>query len=195
MTGIVEGKNKDKVEAVFVTLQAIRGVQPGNVTEGVIEAEAESEARLTPRVMFGELVHFVHGTATVDEPRVKAAIGNDLTLRRQFNSLLKSSRVAMAPSQAQAATGEVLEQRKTRAFTLLFKPSRANADQIYVLLTVHAESGIVDGHRPVIIANVATGIGRLQFPPLKDKSAQLLLEANDQRLIIAQNADAELSLM
>ena len=193
MTGIIEGK--DKVEAVFVTLQAVRGIKARREVDGLTEDVPESEIRSALPVMFGELVHYIHGTATVDEARVKAVISNDLTLRRQFNSLLISSRVAMAPSQAQASTDEILEQRKTREFTLLFKPSRANEDQIYVLLTVHAESGMVDGHRPVIIASLATGVGRLQFPPLKDKSAQLLLEANDQRLIIAQNADAELSLI
>lgn len=184
MTDIVEGK--DKVEAVFVTLQALRGVRGGY------------DSRSASPVMFGELVHYVHGSAEIDEDRVKAAICTDLTLRRQFNNLLNSSRVATAPSQAQAASGEPvpgLTQRKTRAFTLLFKPSRANADQIYILLSVHAESGMADGHRPVIIASLASEVGRLQFPPLKDQSAQLLLGVEDQRLVIAQNADAELSLI
>ena len=179
MTATVE----DTVEAVFVSLQAIRG--------------AKAECTKVP-VMFGELVHYVHGTATVDEQRVKTAISNDLSLRRQFDSLLKNARVAAAPSQAQAASGASdpgSMQRKTRAFTLLFKPSRANADQIYVLLTVHAESGMKDGHCPVIIASLASEIGRLQFPPLKDQSAQLLMDVDDQRLVIVHNADAELSLI
>ncbi len=183
MNGIAE----DTVETVFVALQAIRGVKA--------EYSANSVVKSTVPVMFGELVHYVHGTASVDEARVKAAINSDLALRRQFNSVLKSSRVAAAPSQAQAASGEPLVQRKTRAFTLIFKPSRANVDQIYVLLSVHAESGMVDGHCPVIIASLPSEIGRLQFPPLKDQSAQLLLEVDDEGLVIAQNADAELSLI
>jgi len=190
MTGIVE----DTVETVFVTLQALRGTRAGYDVNFVVNSVVGSASP----VMFGELVHYVHGTATVDEDRVKAAIASNLTLRRQFNSLLKNSRVAVAASQAQAASDEpisALVQRKTRAFTLLFKPSRANADQIYVLLTVHAESGMVDGHRPVIIASLASEVGRLQFPLLKDQSAQLLLDVDDQRLVIAQNADAELSLI
>ena len=183
MTGIVE----EAVETVFVTLQASRGVKSGHAVNLAVRSASP--------VMFGELVHYVHGTATVDEFRVKTAIGSDLTLRRQFNNLLDSSRVAAAPSQAQAATGDPLRQRKTRAFTLLFKPSRANADQIYVLLIVHAESGMVDGHRPVIIASLASEIERLQFPLLKDRSTQLLVDVGDQRLKIVQNADAELSLI
>jgi len=183
MSGIVE----DTVETVFVALQAVRGVKAGVGTK--------SAEKTTAPVLFGELVHYVHGTASVDEPKVKAAISSDLVLRRQFYSLLKSSRVAAAPSQAQAASGEPLVQRKTRAFTLIFKASRANADQIYVLLTVHAESEMVDGHRPVIIASLSSEVGRLQFPPLKDQSAQLLLEVDDERLVIVQNADAELSLI
>ena len=183
MNGIAE----DRVETVFVALQAIRGVKA--------EYGANSVVKSIVPVMFGELVHYVHGTALVDEARVKAAINSDLVLRRQFNNLLKSSRVATAPSQAQAASGESLVQRKTRAFTLVFKSSRANKDQIYVLLTVHAESGMADGHRPVIIASLFSELGRLQFPPLKDQSAQLLLEIDDERLVIVQNADAELSLI
>ena len=194
MTGIVE----DTAETVFVALQDLRGVKAGHGVNAVVNSVVNSVVGSASPVMFGELVHYVHGTATVDEDRVKAAIASNLTLRRQFNSLLKSSRVAAALSQAQAASDEpvsALIQRKTRAFTLLFKPSRANADQIYVLLTVHAESGMVDGHRPVIIASLASEVGRLQFPRLKDQSAQLLLDVDDQRLVIAQNADAELSLI
>ncbi|OUR90588.1 hypothetical protein A9Q81_19075 [Gammaproteobacteria bacterium 42_54_T18] len=186
MNGIAEGT----VETVFVALQAARGVKATKAGYGTKSAVKS----ITP-VLFGELVHYVHGTASVDESKVRAAISRDLVLRRQFYSLLESSRVATAPSQAQAASGEPLVQRKTRAFTLVFKPSRANADQIYVLLTVHAESGMADGHRPVIIASLSSEVGRLQFPPLKDQSAQLLLEVEDKRLVIVQNADAELSLI
>ena len=187
MTGTVE----DTAEAVFVSLQAIRGAKAERTM-------AECTTAPEVPVMFGELVHYAYGTALVDELRVKTAINNDLSLRRQFDSLLKDARVASAPSQAQAASGAPEPgsiQRKTRAFSLNFKPSRASANQVYVLLTVYPESGLEDGHCPVIIASLVSEIGRLQFPQLKDQAAQLLMEIDDQRLVIAQNADAELSLI
>ena len=201
------------IEEAFIALQAARGLRSGS---------------LSRPVMFGEMVHYIHGTAEVDELRVEEQIGSNLSLRRQFNQLLEAARVATAPKQALAASEEAsvddgktkvsVAKRETRSFTLAFKHSKANADQIYVLLTVHPESGMADGHAPVVLASKQVGPGgasevepssekdlsvragllelvRLCFPPLKDHRAQLLLVTGDQRLVLAQDSDAELSLL
>ena len=168
------------VEETFVALQGVRGLQQ----------KSESQP-----VMFGELVHYVHGTANVDDERVSDALGTNLPLRRQFNKLIEQTRVASHPMQAQAASDELLNQRESRAFTLKFKTSRANDKQIFVLLVVHAESNLADGHLPVLLANKEHKIGRLCFPALKDQTAQLLLEHDDEKLVLMRDPDAELSLI
>lgn len=170
------------IEDVFTVLQAARGLRTGSHDRPV---------------MFGEIVHYIHGSAEVDESRVQEQIASNLVLRRQFSQLLERVRTAAAPKQALAASKELGIDRETRCFTLAFKYSKANADQVYVLLTVHPESGMADGHAPVVLANkeALSQVVRLCFPPLKDHRSQLLLVTDDQRLVLAQDSDAELSLL
>jgi len=168
-------------EAVFVALQAKRGLKTGEV--------------LDRPVMFGELVHYLQGTAAVDEGRIQGQLNTNLDLLRQFNQLLSQCRVATAPQQAQAASAEPLNQRETRAFSVTFTSSRANTEQVYVLLTLHPESGLDDGHEPVLLVSKADKIGRLCFPAIKDHTSQLLFLAGDDKLSLVRDPNAELSLL
>lgn len=179
---------KEAIETTYTLLQATRGLRGD-------KAGSEYTSNTDRPVMFGELVHYMHGSAEVDEIRIQDQLRRNLSLRRQFNHLLECTRIAVASAQAQAASNEPLSQRETRTFTLKFKCSRANLDQVYVLLTVHPESGMADGKTPVILAKNATDIERLCFPPLKDHSTQLMFVANDERLVLVQDGDTELSLM
>ena len=168
------------VEAAFVGLQGMRGLR--------------RSADMRP-VMFGELVHYVHGTAQVDDARLCEQLSTNLSLRHQFMVLLEKSRIAIAPAQAQAASKELLSLRETRAFTLKFKPSNADSEQVYVLLTVHPESGLADGYSPILLATKGAEVGRLCFPLLTDQRAQLLLVEGDHRLALLREPDTEVSLV
>jgi len=171
---------RQSAEAAFVALQGVRGLQQS------------SEHR---PVLLGELVHYLQGHVAVDDGRIREQLKAQLSLRRQFNQLLNDLRVATAPRQAQAASAGLLNARETRAFSLKFKVSRAHPDQVYVLLAVLGEACMADGRQPVLIASKDSDIVRLCFPVLNDHSAQALLLADDERLILLRDPDAELSLV
>ena len=168
-------------EQLFVATQGLRGLQQ----------KGDSQRP----VLLGELLHYIRGSAPVDEALIVEQLRSRLPLRRQLNQLVNELRVASAPRQALAASAEPLKVRDTRAFSLKFTPSRAHDDQVYVLLTVHLESGLNDGHKPVIVATKDAAINRLCFPVLRERSAQMLLLESDPGLALLRDNDAELSLL
>ena len=171
----------EQAEAIFVALQAQRAFK--------------SDEQHDVPVMFAELMHYVHGTAEVDTQRVSGAISSNIPLRQQYQHLLTNRRVATMPMQAQAASDGLLTERSCRAFTIKFKTSKANPQQIYVILLAHAESGLKEGHAPVLLANKLAEVGRLCFPALTELKAQLLLDEADPQLVLMRDPDAELSLI
>ena len=171
---------QQSTESVFIALQGLRGLQQS------VEHRP---------VLLGELIHYVRGSAEVNETLIREQLKTQLPLRRQFNQLLEDLRVATAPRQAQAASDEVCTGREAAGFSLKFKASKAHSDQIYIILTVRGESGMVDGHNPVIVVEREDDIERLCFPVLNEHRAQTLLLENDSCLALLRDPDAELSLI
>lgn len=173
-------KGKNPNAAVFAGVQAIRGLNQRSATRAVL---------------LNDLINYINGHEGIDDAWIRQALNSNLTLRRQFNQLLASKRVGFDQVQAQADSGELVQERVAETFTLKFKLSRANTKQVYVLLKVSPEACLAESHKPVLIVEKSDVVERICFPELCDGIAQTLLESDDQRLILLRDPEAEISLV
>ena len=149
-------------------------------------------------VMFADIVRYVMGNDD-QEGVVYQAICNDLSKRRMYQQALNQSRFAFGKQEAHAQSAGEIELRQGEGFTIKLKFSRANANQCYVILLLDesllSKSVLADPDRAIILHISDTEQHkRLQFPPLLDGKSQLMMLADDERLILLKNINTELSL-
>ncbi len=146
-------------------------------------------------VMFAQILHYIRGGEGIDKTHVEQAVNTDLRCRRIFQQLLTSQRVAFAPKEARADDSAPIDNRQTRAFNLKFRASKADAQQIYVILQVTAEAGLADGQKVSLLAVGNQQVKQLQFPVLQDGQTLTILLQGDDCLELLRDAETELSLV
>lgn len=179
-------------EQVFVALQAKKALRQPLTN--------------TKPVMFADIVAYVMGKSE-NADDVHQAINSDLSKRYIYKEVLNQSRFAVGLREAHAkSTGEI-ELRRGQGFTIKLKTSRANAQQCYVILVL--DETLLDGNKTSqllsdtdksIVLHICGEFNhehrhqRLQFPPLFDGKSQLMITADDERLLMLKDINNELSL-
>lgn len=152
-------------------------------------------ARETAHVGFAHLVHYVEGRDFEGSERVEAALRNDLSLRRTFKQLLSRRSVAALPQEAQADDGARVSQREGEGFSVLFRPSKANPDQLYVILRVFPDFGAAEGKAFMLVAELDDEVTRVRFPELLDGQSQCILPIDHAPLAALQAPKSHISLV
>ena len=134
-------------ESVFVAVKALHGLH--------------SQAGKS-QVLMADIVQYVTGAEDPNQ-KVATAVKLDLRVRRQLQQVLQHQRLSVAPAEALAQDAAEIEMRIGEGFRILFRPSRADSNQIYVVLELGKELEIQDGIDMLVIAQGENDIARIQF--------------------------------
>ncbi len=124
-------------------------------------------------VVFADLFAYATGSDAGDDARIEAAVAGDVRLRAGLDHLLDKLASARLPRVAAAATGPIGE-RRSGDLVLRLHPSRADRDQIYVVLAMPADWGA--GRRHLIIRRAGAAPLRLALEVDTDGGAQTMID-------------------
>lgn len=131
----------------------------------------------TDKVAFGDLYAYAVDPHHVPADNVLHALDRDAGLQADFQRLLENTSRYHLPEVAAASTG-ALEGREIAGCRIAFRPSRANPDQLYVIIEATADKTF----KPAIIfVKFSDGrTRRLELPDSQNGKAQVLLETNSE---------------
>ncbi|MDV7339127.1 hypothetical protein RYZ26_05960 [Terasakiella sp. A23] len=168
--------NKD-AEQIFKALSAF---------DEVIHPKEE----VPSKVAFSELYAYATNPAHDASPALKAALSTDFSLHRDLRRLLEKQAIVHMPRAAAASSGEI-SQREADGFKLTLKPSKASADQVYLLIQAIDR----DESPTLMFVQEADGpIHRLVIEDFYDGEAQILLRAGDDIVKALRKAQSDVIL-
>lgn len=171
--------------------------------EGKAAAEAVFEALVlrdfvrspsaapTARVGFGDLYAFAASPAARMDARLASALISMPSLRRDLDALLDRISQYRFPRVAAASGGDT-GGREGDGYAIRIKPSKAEPEQVYVLVTVADPAG-----RYPTALFFRTGDGRygaIALPAFVGDTAQLLAEEGSELVRALRDVDAEVFL-
>ena len=138
----------------------------------------------SPGIAFSRLYQYARGDISLDT-ELLAALKQDKTLARDFNALLQKLSWDSLPQVAAASTDSDLRLRETDLCTIRIEPSRAEPDQVYVILELKDPAA---SPPDLLITSAADGaIETLALPQPDDGIIQLLLQADAAILLAMQD--------
>lgn len=146
-------------------------------------------------VLFGELLHYVHGNPQVNRQAIERALQDDVSLRAQFDELLAQHRRFFAPRLVAANSGEKTSERIGEGFRLKIRPSRAGGEQSYIILELDSPSVVSDGDALSLHVRQGSRWASVAFPDLHDQKSQVIVQADDLLLQLLTHSDAEVSII
>jgi hypothetical protein len=154
-----------------------------------------SRSDVAPALLMSDVVAYVRGVDCAGATRVEEALRDNLAVRRQLRTVLEAEHLAFAPRAARADDGTQFDTRETPEFTLDFRASRADAGQVYIVLTLEQTLASPGLTSVTLVAVRDDEPRRLVFNDMEDGQGQLLVDASDERLHWARDARAELFLL
>jgi hypothetical protein len=179
MSGEKNSTPQEPLETIFIALKALQGMQQVDAMRPIVLAD---------------IVEYIRGNE-YQQQRVAVALATDLRVRKQFTMLLNQQRIAIAPQEALAQHAAELEMRLGEGFTLLFRRSRADQQQVYVILELDPALEPVDGAAYSILAMSESDVVRVRFPALNNNRAQAILREGDKQLELLRDPNIELNLI
>lgn len=144
-------------------------------------------------VTASHILNYARGAFLANQAQVEHAIANDLRWRQLYSKALKTGRFSYAPKVAAASDGQ-LSERQGDGYSLRWRSSRAEAGQVYLMLSVDAEQEYEGGSELVLHVLTEHQAARCSFPALHDGRSQVVIESQDLLLALLTNKDAELFL-
>jgi len=127
------------------------------------------------KISFSELYAYATNAAHVPSEALQNALSSDLTTRRDLNKLIKKQSIVHMARAAAASSGDI-EQREADGFSLTLKPSKANSDQVYLII----ESMDRDESPSLLFIEQEAGPTlRLPIDDFREGEAQILLSSQD----------------
>lgn len=179
MTGDQTPYDELPSESLFIAVKALQGLH---------SQDGKRQVRLA------DVVEYVRSGIDRNQ-MVEAAIKTDLTIRRQLQMILQHQRISVAPAEALAQDSSELEMRIGQGFQILFRRSRANTDQVYVVLELEKELEVNDGDDILLIAEGELAIARLQFTNISNGRSQTILRTDDDKFAVIKNPNNALSIL
>ena len=137
-----------------------------------------------PGIAFSRLYQYARGDISLDAALL-AALKQNKSLARDFNALLQKLSWDSLPQVAAATTDTDLRLRETDLCAIRIEPSRAEPDQVYVILELKDPAAAPPD---LLITSAADGgIETLALPDPDDGVIQLLLQADDAVLLAMQD--------
>lgn len=179
MNGDQNTMDYGRTESMFVALKMLQGVH---------QHQAQAP------VLMSDILHYLQG----GEQRVQdieQSIKTDLRARQQYRMLLDQMRVASATREALAQDVAELDVRQGDGFRILFRQSRADSGQTYVILELDTHSRLQQNVDYMLLAEDETTVVRLLFVAPSGGRSQTILPTDDSQLATLKNPDVELSLI
>jgi len=142
------------------------------------------------KVSFCELYAYANNQQHEATPALKKALSSDLRTRRDLNLLLRKHAIAFMERAAAASSGDI-EKREGDGFNLTLKPSKANPDQIYLIIEAFEREEIPT---LLFIESDEVGVLRLKIDDYYDGEAQILLSSQDDVVKALRNHASEVIL-
>ena len=169
-----------RLEAAFTTVSATR---------------AAGQRGLGQPIAFAHLVLYLEGSDQIDRELVESALGEQLPLRRLFKQLLAQRSSATMLSEARADDGSDVAERECSEFTLIFRPSRADPEQAFVIFRPRSGEDVFGDNGFLLVAELDDTTTSIEFPQPQDGQAQLLLPRDDGRVAVIKNPQSMLSVV
>jgi hypothetical protein len=144
----------------------------------------------TPAIGFNRLYDYAMGMGA-DTASVEQALSRNAGLRADLRALLVKVSLTHLPEVAAAGTGE-LESRQTDQCSIRIEPSRAEPDQVYLIIELSDLSAAMPGTLFTCTADDKTD--RLELPEARDGVIQLLLDRSAPILVGLRDHSAEVFL-
>ncbi len=163
---------------------ALRRRPPDATTVDPTRGKGENVGRLPFARLYG------HATGAAD-PAVGRALADDAALLADYRRLLGNLATVHFPKVAAASSG-ALEHRQIAGARLTLRGSRADADQVYLIVQL---DDTTRAPTALIATLDAAGATRLDLPPFQGGRAQLLLDKSSAVVQAFQNINAEVHLI
>ena len=176
-------------EACFIKLQTIRALY----------RQANQEENRN-KVSLRDLGLWFYQPGGERDILVKKALETDLGLYACYRRLRDYSSKVIIPKSAMASSHKV-ERRDGDGFRVFMKPSRANPDQIYVILECDESTGIADEQEIILLIELEGAARengfpmRMTFPPVSGGRTSLLLSRSNPVLDRLSDDDCEIRMV
>lgn len=145
---------------------------------------------VTRKIGFNELYAYANDPAHPPARDLHDALANNLALRRDLKRLLNKQALAHLPRLAAASSGEISE-RDGDGFTLRLRASKAQEDQIYLLIQTEDRD---DSPRLLFVEDENGMLHRLIIDDFSEGEAQILLNLQDDILKALRNVKSTVIL-
>lgn len=164
-------------EALFVALDTLDQI-------------TRADPSLARKVGFNELYAYANDPAHQPSAELLAGLTTNLALRRDFQRLLDKQAIAHLPRLAAASSGDANE-REGDGFTLRLRPSKAQDDQVYLLIDAQDRD---DSPRLLFVEEENGPVHRLIIDDFFEGEAQILLNLQDDILKALRNVKSSVIL-
>ena len=145
-----------------------------NIVEALSVLDALDEpTAVTTAVPFSELYAYAIDPGERPRPELLNALATSPRLRADLNRLLGNPAIVHLPQVAAASTGEIKE-REGGGCHIEFRASRADADQIYVIISL--EKKVTRTPSTLIICDPMGCCVKVALPAAREGRIQLLLD-------------------
>jgi len=140
-----------------------------STTDDLLAGSERPPAKASPTEMYAYAVDPTFQASST----LRNAINTDPGTRADFHHMLNNTARYHLPQVAAASTGDI-ESREAGGCKISFRPSRANADQMYVIIECNGDTSFSPG--VMFVVGLGEQTDRLELPPAQNGRIQLLLE-------------------
>lgn len=163
-------------EAVFVALDGLSRLAP--------DAARVEDARLG----FGALYRFATDPAAAMSPELDSALGASARLRADLRRLMEKARSGERLFAAAAASGAIAS-RAGRCFHMTLCRSRADEQQVYVIIRLSDKA--LEAPRALFVIDDANRCRKVPLPPPSHDTIQILMDADSEIVAALRHPDTE----
>ena len=157
---------------------------------GNLQALGDAEGA-EKKVTLGRLYGYASGAEAGADPELERLLAENQGLRRDFRRLLSKTAVVHMPRVAAASSGEI-SQRSGANCRIRFEPSRAEPDQVYVIIEF---TGAEDfALASLFVCDGDNRCDKFSLPAARDGIVQLLLERESELLAKLRDINTEIYL-
>ena len=171
--------------------QSMATVQEHFADEDNVRQTLTAMREAEPTIAFSRLWRFASGEVTHDD-ELLTALRTDTKLSADFNALLQKVSWSHLPQAAAASTNEDLRLRETDLCAIRIEPSRAEPDQVYVIIELKDPDASSPGS---LITSASDGsLESMELPTDQGGVIQLLLEKDNALLMALSDHSSEVFL-
>ncbi|MCW9035531.1 MAG: hypothetical protein OQJ97_15030 [Rhodospirillales bacterium] len=166
-----------------ITTQAQQKFSQLMVTRTLLESE-----KLSQGVSASRLYAYANGSLLYPQSDLDKALGQNLSLRRTYKSMVSKVASFYLP-ESLAASSDALPTREGEGCRISLKKSRAEPDQIYIIVELTKER---DAHAEVlVVCGEDDLLAQIALPTPRNGVSQVIVEKNSEILTLLADPKSE----